>query len=369
MIYRLSAPFWLSLSFIGFYGAYGVFLPFIPVWMKAYAYSAETISFVLAISFLFRFLGSMVLSNAVKHPGMLLFILRIIGVISIVLTALLALTPDMRWLTIPLIWLYTMVNGAGMPLGDALAGTWLKQQVKFDYGRVRLMGSISFVIANLLTGYIASHLGDKVVMWVLVAYLALYIVVQIPTPTPLPKNETHGSQTDSKQISYKELFKDSKIFWVIMILSGIQGSHAAYYTYSILFWIKEGISVETTGVLWGLSVAGEVLMFFVASKLFKHRSFYQLLWLSSFVCLVRWTLFGLTSNMALLIIIQLMHAVTFAVCHFATIRYFANQPSHHIPKLQALYAGVSNCLAVALLIIVAGWIYKIDPAWAFMLWL
>ena len=38
------SPFkWASFNFFGFFCAYGVMLPFLPVWLKHYGYSAEMI--------------------------------------------------------------------------------------------------------------------------------------------------------------------------------------------------------------------------------------------------------------------------------------------------------------------------------------
>ncbi|EJS91882.1 putative 3-phenylpropionic acid transporter, partial [Pasteurella multocida subsp. multocida str. Anand1_cattle] len=56
---------------------------------------------------------------------------------------------------------------------------------------------------------------------------------------------------------------------MIIAISLIQGSHATYYAYSVLYWTSLGISVQTTSLLWGLSVIAEMLLFFFSTKLFR----------------------------------------------------------------------------------------------------
>ena len=39
--------YWLALSFLGYYCAYGVFLPFFPAWLKSQQYGEEMIGLVI----------------------------------------------------------------------------------------------------------------------------------------------------------------------------------------------------------------------------------------------------------------------------------------------------------------------------------
>ena len=44
-----------------------------------------------------------------------------------------------------------------------------------------------------------------------------------------------------------------------------------------------------------------------------------------------------------------MHSLTYAVCHYAIVRYITTQPQSHIAKLQGLYNGLSNGVLIAIL--------------------
>ncbi len=53
-----------------------------------------------------------------------------------------------------------------VPLTDALANTWQKQ-ITMDYGRVRLWGSIAFVIGSALTGKLVSLFDYRAILLML----------------------------------------------------------------------------------------------------------------------------------------------------------------------------------------------------------
>ena len=374
---KVSPFVWLICSFIGYFAAYGIFLPYLPVWLKAYHYSDETIGIVVAFSFLFRFIGSMLFSQWVKLPSALVSMLRLIAWLSLGLVLAMVTTTEIAWLLIALIWLFNAVFGAGIPLTDSLASNW-QRQVKLDYGKARLTGSLAFIGANLLGGYILGIFGDQSTMWLLTALFIGYGTIQMLSPDPYPQdplvqNLETATQAETQiermqnAVSYKTILADKKVVALLAALALIQGAHAAYYAYGVLYWADLGIGVELSGWLWGTSVAAEVLVFFFAGRLFKNCSLYSLLMFTTCVAVFRWIGMGLATHFIEFLLLQTLHGITFALCHFATIRYIAGCPPSYIAKLQALYNGVCSCLSVALFMLLAGAVYRHDPTWAFYL--
>ncbi|KAE9526450.1 3-phenylpropionate MFS transporter [Testudinibacter aquarius] len=364
-MFRTSPFVWLICSFIGYFAAYGVVLPFLPVWLKSYHYSEETIGIVVAFSFLFRFAGSMLFSQWVKQPSALISMLRLIAWFSLGLVLAIAASSEIAWLLIALIWLFNAVFGAGIPLTDALAGNW-QRQLTLDYGKARLTGSLAFIGANLLGGYVLGLFGDRSMIWLVTALLLAYGVLQMLSPNPYPQNPDH-SQKVQANVSYKTILANKQILALLAVLALLQGSHAAYYAYAVLYWAELGIGVELSGWLWGVSVAAEVLVFFFAGRLLKNCSLYSLLLVTSVVAVLRWIGMGWAEHFIPFLLLQTLHGITFALCHFVTIRYITGCPSSYIAKLQALYNGVCSCLSVALFMLFAGVVYRYNPVWAFYL--
>ncbi|MFC1025874.1 3-phenylpropionate MFS transporter [Pasteurella multocida] len=359
---KISAFNWLALSFFGYFCAYGVFVPFFPVWLKSQAYGEELIGLVIASSYVFRFIGGIFFSSLVKKASQLIYALRYLAWISCLIVFSMSLMTQNFWLLFTAIGLFAMVNAAGMPISDTLASIW-QQQINLDYGKARLIGSFAFVVGVVVFGYVIGFIGEHNVVWVLTALLALYAVLQMTTPMPAPTDQQSAVENN---ITFKALLKNQTTLRLIIAISLIQGSHATYYAYSVLYWTSLGISVQTTSLLWGLSVIAEMLLFFFSTKLFRTWKVSALFYLSAIATVIRWAALSIATDVWSLTLIQTLHSLTYAVSHYAIIRYFTTQPIQHIAKLQGLYNGISGCAAVALLTALSGLLYPISPAITFL---
>ena len=347
-------PFtWLSLSFFGYFCAYGVFVPFFPVWLKSQAYGAELIGLVVASSYFFRFAGGLLFANFVKRAHHLLSTLRVLAWASVGVMALISIVTENFWLLFAAIGLFSMINSAGIAITDTLATTW-QQQVKLDYGKARLIGSAAYVVGVTVFGNLIGVIGNQNIVWVLTALLFLYASVQMLSPSVAPADNNQHSVTTP--VRFTELLKDSITLRVLIAATLIQGSHAGYYVYSVLYWTQQGITVETTSLLWGLAVCAEILLFF----LFHKWSISKFLYIATIGAIARWGLFSITDNLWLIALLQTFHSLTFALMHYAVIRYIGTQPQSSMAKLQSLYNGLANCAGVGVMTAIAGQLYPIS---------
>lgn len=338
-------------------------MPLFPVWLKSQSYPEETIGLIFASSYLFRFIGGIFFSSLIKRASQLLSSLRYLAWASCFTMVAISLFAENFWLLCIGIWIFSMLNAAGTPLGDALANTW-QQQISLDYGRVRLIGSIAFVVGVSVFGYLTGIIGKEYISWIIAVLLLIYSIAQMTSPSILPLDPPESA--DQKSITFKALLKNNLTIKLLIAISLIQGSHAVYYTYSIIYWEKVGIPVEMTSLLWGLSVVAEVVFFFFSTKLFKHWQITGLLYLAAIATSLRWGLFTYAQEIWFIIIIQIMHCLTFALSHYTMIRYISTQPLSHIAKLQGLYSAIAGSASIALLTIVASKIYPISAYYAFM---
>ena len=351
-------PFtWLSLSFFGYFCAYGVFVPFFPVWLKSQVYGAELIGLVVASSYFFRFAGGLLFANFVKQAHHLLSMLRVLAWASVGVMALISIVTENFWLLFAAIGLFSMLNSAGIAITDTLATTW-QQQVKLDYGKARLIGSAAYVVGVTVFGNLIGVIGNQNIVWILTALLFLYALVQMLSPSVAPADNNQSTVTTP--VGFTELLKDPITFRVLMAVTLIQGSHAGYYVYSVLYWTQLGINVETTSLLWGLAVCAEILLFFFSNRLFRKWSISKLLYIATIGAIARWGLFSITDNLWLIALLQTFHSLTFALMHYAVIRYIGTQSQSSMAKLQSLYNGLANCAGVGVMTAIAGQLYPIS---------
>ncbi len=358
-------PFtWLALSFFGYYCAYGVFIPFFPVWLKSQHYGEELIGMVLASAYVFRFVGGLFFSGLIKRASQLINSLRLLALASALIMAGLSFAAGSFWLLFSAIGLFAMVNSAGMPITDSLASTW-QRQIQLDYGKARLIGSMAFVVGVTLFGNVIGFFGEQNIVWILTALLLVYSMMQCATPTIPPQDEP--SEQATAEVRYWDLLKNNTTLRVLIASSLIQGSHAAYYVYSVLYWTSLGIPVSQTSLLWGVAVVAEILLFFFSRRLLQNWKVTTIFYLATFACIVRWLGLAIANTIWLIAILQLLHSLTYAVAHYGMMRYITTQPQAHISKLQALYNGFSNSAMVAILTALSGVIYPYSPAFTFIL--
>ena len=358
-------PFtWLALSFFGYYCAYGVFMPFFPVWLKSQHYGEELIGMVLASAYVFRFVGGLFFSGLIKRASQLINSLRLLALASALIMAGLSFAAESFWLLFGAIGLFAMVNSAGMPITDSLASTW-QRQIQLDYGKARLIGSMAFVVGVTLFGNVIGFFGEQNIVWILTALLLVYSMMQCVTPTIPPQDER--SEQATAEVRYWDLLKNNTTLRVLIASSLIQGSHAAYYVYSVLYWTSLGIPVSQTSLLWGVAVVAEILLFFFSRRLLQNWKVTTIFYLATFACIVRWLGLATANTIWLIAILQFLHSLTYAVAHYGMVRYITTQPQAHISKLQALYNGFSNSAMVAILTALSGVIYPYSPAFTFIL--
>lgn len=366
MILPTLRPFpWLALSFFGFFCSYGVFMPFFPTWLKEQHYGTETIGILMASAYIFRFLGSMLFTRMIKRPPQLLTALRYLAWVSCAIMLFISVSAKNFPLLCLGLWLFSLVNSAGIPLSDTLATTW-QFQVKLDYGRVRLIGSLAFAVGVTLFGNMIGILGEQSIIWFVIALLFCYALVQMFPPSLMPANAQENHDTSLPSPTLWQLFKQPNIRRIIIAVALIQGSHAGYYVYSVIYWTHLGLALQGTSVLWGLSVLIEVVFFFFASRLFKNWSVRNLFYFSAIVATVRWACFPYAQTFAEILPLQALHALSFALNHFAMVRYIASQPHQSIANLQGLYNAIAGCAGVALLSLLSGWLYPISPTATFL---
>jgi len=93
---------------------------------------------------------------------------------------------------------------------------------------------------------------------------------------------------------------------------------------------------------------------FAADKRFLQRFGAQTLFLVGAVgCVARWVLLGSSTELAVLVIGQLLHGVTFCISHLGAIRFMTRQlPAEQQIPTQALYAALGLGMTVAAFIMV-----------------
>ena len=349
----LHSTRWLALSYFTYFFSYGIFLPFWGVWLSGLGLTPETIGMLLGAGLVSRFLGSLLIAPRVSDPSRLISSLRILALLTLLFALAFWIGHQVAWLMVIIVG-FNLFFSPLVPLTDALANTWQKQ-ITMDYGRVRLWGSIAFVIGSALTGKLVSLYDYRMILVMLSIGIASMLIGMLLKPSVQPQGESRHQEAAGLS-AWLTLVRQSWRFLACVCL--LQGAHAAYYGFSAIYWQEAGYSASAVGYLWSLGVVAEVVIFALSKKVFRRFSARDLLLLSAACGVIRWTLMGWTTALPWLIVAQILHCGTFTVCHLAAMRYIAARQGSEVIRLQAVYSAVAMGGSIAVMTVFAGFLYQ-----------
>ncbi|UAN56147.1 3-phenylpropionate MFS transporter [Serratia sp. JSRIV004] len=350
----LQSTRWLALSYFTYFFSYGIYLPFWSVWLKGEGIPPETIGILLGAGLVARFLGSLLIAPRVKDPSYLITALRLLALLSLAFAVGFCFGNGWAWLMLVIAG-FNLFFSPLVPLTDALAATW-QRQITLDYGRVRLWGSLAFVIGSALTGKLVSVWGHNAILISLLVSILAMLVGMLLKPSVLPQGESRAQNESSR--SWRELLSEGPVWRFLLCVTLLQGAHAGYYSFASIYWEEAGYSAATIGYLWSLGVVAEVVIFASSNFLFRRWNARNLLLLSAVCGLLRWGLMATTTEIGWLLLVQVLHCGTFTVCHLAAMRFIAARQGAEVIRLQAVYSALAMGGGIAVMTVVAGFLFE-----------
>jgi MFS transporter, PPP family, 3-phenylpropionic acid transporter len=352
----MPASFRLAFFYAAMFSLSGVQLPFWPAWLAGRGLSAGEIGTLLALGQWIKLAANPLAGIAADRSTAPRRIMLALGLGA---AAGFALLLPARGFALLLLTgtLATACVSALLPLGDHLALA-LAYGGRLDYGRIRLWGSLSFILAALLAGRLIEARGSEAVAPLLLGAAALIAVACAGLPA--------GGGPAARRSSWRSLARPSFLAF-LAAASLIQGSHAVYYGFGTLYWQRLGIADGTIALLWAEGVLAEILLFYWGAKLLRRFGPRGLLALGGGAGVLRWTLTGFAAAVPALALLQLLHALTFGAAHLGAMHHLARRlPAGQAATAQALYATVVGGIGQGLLMLLAGVLYGALSGRAFL---
>ena len=92
----------------------------------------------------------------------------------------------------------------------------------------------------------------------------------------------------------------------------VQGAHGMFYTFGVLHWRAQGLDTAWSGMLWGVAIVCEVVLFAYSAAVLRRVGPVQLIMLGCGAAVVRWLLMGFDPPLALLVLLQISHSLTYS---------------------------------------------------------
>jgi len=334
----------ISLHYAALFLVPGVYLPFFAAWLESRGLHPTEISIMLAVGILMRLVAGPAAAHVVDRSGRRKLAILLLVWVSIASFALLGWVEGFAVML--LVWVVHSAAWAPItPFSDNIA-LLAATKHQLNYGRMRLWGSVSFLLAAYLSGlWLKGRDEDWIFVLLLVGYAVLvggaHLLPDLRLPLARPRAGAPAAM----------LLRQRRFLLFVGATACLQASHAAFYTFGTLHWRSMGHSDAAIGWLWAEGVLAEIVLFAFAQQIPARLSGVFLLLIAAVGGVLRWSITAGAEDYTLLVVLQLLHAATFGAAHLGAMRILADGCSTETSATaQTLYvAANSTMLALATL--------------------
>jgi MFS transporter, PPP family, 3-phenylpropionic acid transporter len=356
---------WMSTRFFSFFLTWGIFLPYWSGWMiYTKGISVSEASFIMSFGLLARGLSTLFAFPYLSGRFSSKVLLNIAGIGTLV--ALIGYIPVKSFagllvVTILLHIFYPVL----MPALDSTASVLVQNKQLKHYGKSRQWGSIGFVTIGMVITIFTGMFGDDIILWALLLGMIMFVFLSFMRSPEILTVKPQAKQT--QQVGILQVIKLKHFSLVLVIVLLLQAAHATIYSYGYIFLQDIDAPVYLIGVLLNIAVIAEIIFFSMADKYFKNTSVGTLLILSAAGSTLRWILVFAFPNVIVFSLAQTLHAFSFAMSHYAFMKYLINHIPHSlVPRAQGIYSALALSWSTAIFTLLGGFLYEIEPRYAFI---
>jgi PPP family 3-phenylpropionic acid transporter len=319
------------------FGLVGTHLPFFPVWLKAVGIDASWIGIIIAVPAVTRFTTLPFVTGLAERRQAL----RSAMIATAFLTAIGFSIVGLLHAAVAVFVAYVFTACVWTPMVPLTDGYALKGVARYglNYGPLRLWGSAAFIAGALVCGLLVDVIAPQHLIWVIAAMAAIGAAAGLG----LRPIETPGA-TPAGSAGAAGLLRKPGFLAIIIASALIQGSHAAYYAFASITWQASGFGGLTIAGLWVLGVIAEIVVFALSPRFTASPVLLVMIGASSAV--VRWLVTAQEPPIAVLVVVQLMHGLTYGATLLGTMGLLVrNVPSHVAARAQGYLAACSGIVA------------------------
>ena len=351
----------LSAFYFAYFAYIGVSAPYFPLYLSARGFEAAEIATVLALPGLARIFAPAFWGWLADRTGARRGIVIFACAVTAGAFAVLPLMQGLAAVAV-LIGLMSVLSAGGMPLVEAITLSSVAG-AGGRYGRIRLWGSVGFIVAVLAGGAWLDVLPASTIAPLLAVLTAVALATAVALPAGKPRVATGAAGPRSFPMG-------SAIRALLGAGFCMAVAHGALYAFYTLYLQRAGYSSTTIGALWTLGVLAEIVVFLFLPVVFRRFALSSILLASFLAAGIRFAAIGwFGDSLPVLVLAQLLHAMTFGAHHAASVavvnRVF---PESALARGQALFTSVSYGAGGAAGILLAGWSWEAGgPTLAFSL--
>lgn len=230
----------------------------------------------------------------------------------------------------------SLFTSSTLPLSESLVLAHLAT-TNGHYSRIRMWGSLGFIVAAVILGFLIDAFGIKSLLWFLLAVQITLYALTFKLPEAVVAPHAHD------QFSVWQIVKQPAVIALLVGCSLMVTAHGVLYNFYSIYLAEHGYSKTMIGFLWAVGVICEIGVFMFMPKMMARFTLKTILLVSLVLAVIRFSMIGLTPDqLPLLLFAQCLHAFTFGSFHAASVEVitqFFN--GRHQAKGQAIYNSVA----------------------------
>ena len=376
---RPSLRPWFGIA--GFYAAtfaaLAVWMQFLPVWLhEVRGLTKAQLTVVMSAQTLSRTVAGPLWSWQVDRSRRPRAVLRVLSLLSLAVFVLFGGVDSLL-----LLWLVCLLFGCFYsPMHPILDALTIEQAAArgFSFGRLRMVGSISFLVVILLAGWWLERAPADSVFVMLVGCLAATVAASMLLPTGVhgthaapvhaptdvaapPLTDATSSAVPLVEPTAARSVLRSRPFVLLLVSAAlIQGSHAAFYTLSTVHWNEHGIGKGASAVLWAEAIVAEIVLFFVARHSVDRLRPTTVLMIGGLGAVLRWIVLASTTSYGWLLATNWLHALSFAATYLGSVRALDRRvPPQHRATAQGLLGAATSGVGMVIGALIGGFAYDL----------
>ena len=324
----------LSTNYFWYFGLLGLIVPFLAVFLDARGFTSLEIGEILAVITATKIVAPSLWAQLADKSGQQLTIVKVGALLSLFCFSLIIWTFS-YWPLMFSLAMFSLFITSILPQIEVMTLNSIRKSA-IIYARIRLWGSIGFVIVAMLSGELIERYSAEAFSYIGIVILAGLFISTLFNKQPRIAKKT---SIDNVSIKVKVFNRNFLLFFFAGLM--LQMSFGPYYVFFALYLKDLAYSGFLIGIFIAIGVVAEIGVFVFAAIFFKSFSLKTLISMSILLTAFRWFIVGhfANSDMALAFS-QLIHALSFGLYHSASISFIqqhfnVNQQS----RGQAIYIG------------------------------
>ena len=306
----------LSRFYFFYYFFVGSFVPYWGIYLQSENFSPSSIGILLSLFQISRIIAPYFWGWLADHTGHRVKWIKLTSFLGLIGFIGVFWAKGFFWIFLVMSAL-SLFTSSTLPLAESLTLAHLAT-TDGHYSRIRLWGSIGFIVASLFLGYLIDLQGINILLWGLLITQAIIFFLSNTIPEA---KEIHHKKND---LSIWKIIKTPSVVALLIGCTLMVSAHGVLYNFYSIYLKEHGYSSVTIGWLWAVGVICEIFIFMLMPKILRRYSLKTILLISLFLGVIRFILIGASPNQFyLLLIAQMFHAATFGSFHAASIEVIA----------------------------------------------